>query len=101
LWDTSKKDFFFEKKKQKTFATFALCVWQHRFSDFNRKKFFGSFFQKRTLLPSSQAPYLNASLGRGFSHVNDYYGRQRICFRYPIGRRRDDCASNMGPGAIA
>jgi len=62
LWDTRKKDFFFEKKKQKTFAHFALYVWQHTFCDFNGKKFFGSFFQKRTLLPSSRATYLNASL---------------------------------------
>jgi hypothetical protein len=64
LWDTRKKDFFFEKKKQKTFAHFALYVWQHTFCDFNGKKFFGSFFQKRTLLPSSRATYLNASLVR-------------------------------------
>jgi len=62
LWDTRKKDFFFEKKKQKTFAHFALYVWQHTFCDFNGKKFFGSFFQKRTLLLSSRATYLNASL---------------------------------------
>jgi len=47
------KDFFFEKKKQKIFVNFALYVWQHTFSDSNGKKFFGSFFQKRTLLPSS------------------------------------------------
>jgi hypothetical protein len=56
------KDFFFEKKKQKTFVNFALYEWRHAFSDFNRKKFFGSFFQKRTLLPFSHATYVSASL---------------------------------------
>jgi CelD/BcsL family acetyltransferase involved in cellulose biosynthesis len=44
-----KKVFFFEKKNQKTFIrgrTWPLATCAHE------KKFFGSFFQKRTLLPS-------------------------------------------------
>jgi hypothetical protein len=40
-----RKHFFFEKKKQKTFA-FLLGVW--RSSEPNSQKVFGSFFQKRT-----------------------------------------------------
>jgi hypothetical protein len=35
-----KQAVFFKKKNQKTFITFIFC--------FNNKKFFGSFFQKRT-----------------------------------------------------
>jgi hypothetical protein len=42
--------FFFEKKKQKTFASCVRHPDQHRKPDVarNRQKFFGSFFQKRT-----------------------------------------------------
>ena len=49
-----KKDFFFEKKKQKTFEN------QARLSASGAKsqKFFGSFFQKRTasFLPKANQP---------------------------------------------
>ena len=46
------KDFFFEKKKQKTFVCFAAPVRQRTFpTGSNGQKFFGSFFQKRTYLP--------------------------------------------------
>jgi hypothetical protein len=53
--DERKKVFFFEKKNQKTFA-----LWRSRPSspwsaDAEWQKFFGSFFQKRTLFSSSQA----------------------------------------------
>jgi len=40
------KDFFFEKKKQKTFARFSSPAGSR--GEANRQKFFGSFFQKRT-----------------------------------------------------
>jgi len=40
-----KEDFFFEKKKQKTFAHWLRPL---RKSSANFQKFFGSFFQKRT-----------------------------------------------------
>jgi hypothetical protein len=40
----SRKYFFFEKKKQKTFTRFGSTRATAR----NRQKFFGSFFQKRT-----------------------------------------------------
>ncbi len=42
--------FFFEKKNQKTFATFGRSLTQALETDSDRtgKKFFGSFFQKRT-----------------------------------------------------
>jgi hypothetical protein len=46
------KVLFFEKKKQKTFArwhTRSISTWA---TYPNRQKFFGSFFQKRTFLPS-------------------------------------------------
>jgi hypothetical protein len=39
------KDFFFEKKKQKTFTP---AVRARRNARPNVRKFFGSFFQKRT-----------------------------------------------------
>jgi hypothetical protein len=42
------KDFFFEKKKQKTFTP---AVRACRNARAHRQKFFGSFFQKRTFLP--------------------------------------------------
>jgi hypothetical protein len=54
----ARKQFFFEKKNQKTFALYGACrsyVSRH----LNRQKFFGSFFQKRTassLLPGVQWP---------------------------------------------
>jgi hypothetical protein len=40
------KPFFFEKKKQKTFENLRVMPKQ---SGANMQKFFGSFFQKRTL----------------------------------------------------
>jgi hypothetical protein len=43
---TGRKDFFFEKKKQKTFAQLA-SAFPQRLSLY-LSKFFGSFFQKRT-----------------------------------------------------
>jgi hypothetical protein len=45
-----RKMFFFEKKNQKTFATFGRSRTQAPESDSERQeqKFFGSFFQKRT-----------------------------------------------------
>jgi hypothetical protein len=43
---SSRKAFFFEIKKQKTFAQFA-SAFPQRLS-LNVSKFFGSFFQKRT-----------------------------------------------------
>jgi hypothetical protein len=50
----SEKDFFFEKKKQKTFINFSFAV------STKIQKFFGSFFQKRTLFfattPGAGAP---------------------------------------------
>jgi high affinity Mn2+ porin len=51
-----RKVFFFEKKKQKTFAFFpsqAMRVGAAR----NRQKFFGSFFQKRTFFLVSLLPF--------------------------------------------
>jgi hypothetical protein len=48
-----RKQFFFEKKNQKTFARFTFLPIHT--GALNRQKFFGSFFQKRTasFLPSS------------------------------------------------
>jgi hypothetical protein len=44
-----KEDFFFEKKKQKTFVNFAWSTWHSTFpANSKSQKFFGSFFQKRT-----------------------------------------------------
>jgi hypothetical protein len=45
-----RKVFFFEKKKQKTFANCGSPPWSAAitFAGQNRQKFFGSFFQKRT-----------------------------------------------------
>jgi hypothetical protein len=43
---SDRKPFFFEKKKQKTFANLA-AVSPERLGS-NEQKFFGSFFQKRT-----------------------------------------------------
>jgi hypothetical protein len=40
------KAFFFEKKRQKTFMTFGIVAGPRRTK--RSKKFFGSFFQKRT-----------------------------------------------------
>jgi hypothetical protein len=52
LMERRRKNFFFEKKKQKTFVNFAASLLQPTFpSNSNRQKFFGSFFQKRTPLP--------------------------------------------------
>jgi hypothetical protein len=48
-----RKVFFFEKKKQKTFMSLAGCWGEVRDS---AQKFFGSFFQKRTLLPYASRP---------------------------------------------
>jgi hypothetical protein len=44
--ETGRKDFFFEKKKQKTFANLA-AAFTGRLSP-DSQKFFGSFFQKST-----------------------------------------------------
>jgi hypothetical protein len=44
-----KKAFFFEKKKQKTFGILRYTGGKARLK---KQKFFGSFFQKRTLLPA-------------------------------------------------
>jgi hypothetical protein len=47
-WLQGRKAFFFEKKKQKTFAhrrTRSISNWA---TDAKEQKFFGSFFQKRT-----------------------------------------------------
>jgi len=40
------EDFFFEKKKQKTFTSWDACPQQGHVS--GNQKFFGSFFHKRT-----------------------------------------------------
>jgi hypothetical protein len=54
--------FFFEKKNQKTFATWPRSLAQAPGTDSGRKaqKFFGSFFQKRTAC----LPFLAASAFR-------------------------------------
>jgi hypothetical protein len=48
-----RKMFFFEKKNQKTFATYGWSLTQapEPNSAPKQKKFFGSFFQKRTTWP--------------------------------------------------
>jgi hypothetical protein len=48
MFATGRKDFFFEKKKQKTFVR---CRGPVTSARLKKKKFFGSFFQKRTFLP--------------------------------------------------
>ncbi len=57
--------FFFEKKNQKTFSHLVRSLIQAAVSDSERKwkKFFGSFFQKRTsFLPYSSNIARNSSL---------------------------------------
>jgi hypothetical protein len=46
--EKARQDFFFEKKKQKTFATWRTRPTSKQAARANEKKFFGSFFQKRT-----------------------------------------------------
>jgi hypothetical protein len=57
-----RKLFFFEKKNQKTFATGGRSLVQAPGSDSGRtgKKFFGSFFQKRT--PSFLTPQIESGV---------------------------------------
>jgi hypothetical protein len=67
-----RKRFFFEKKKQKTFAKLA-SAFPQRLS-LNLSKFFGSFFQKRTAffaacLPWRRSPYLGS-----YQKTFDYRG---------------------------
>jgi hypothetical protein len=53
-----RKQFFFEKKNQKTFANLARSLVQALVSDSGRQsqKFFGAFFQKRTPFLSRPPP---------------------------------------------
>jgi hypothetical protein len=45
---TKERLLFVNKKKQKNFVTLGLRRWRHRAHAPESKKFFGSFFQKRT-----------------------------------------------------
>jgi len=69
-----RKHFFFEKKKQKTFIT---CPnWVASLGKLgvarNCKKFFGSFFQKRTFFLALPATYLTAALAAPpYIHAED------------------------------
>jgi len=67
--------FFFEKKNQKTFATYGRSLTQAAVQDSAPKeqKFFGSFFQKRTASfpcgdPAALKPALADSLACHISH---------------------------------
>jgi hypothetical protein len=77
LWGKSSegKVFFFEKKKQKTFATSPLPATRHGWNHAHRKeqKFFGSFFQKRT---ASLPP---VSAARPDQQQRQYFGLL-LCF---------------------
>jgi len=51
-WGSRKEGFFFEKKKQKTFALALLLLGAlvSAGAEPNEQKFFGSFFQKKNIL---------------------------------------------------
>ncbi len=87
--DKASKQFFFEKKNQKTFARYTQPPGQicRTYAGGNRQKFFGSFFQKRTasFLPYKYGIVNRAAASRNVANVErrsrsaDVKARPRFC----------------------